>query len=85
VGYAKEKTMFEKFLLLPPIVRRAIIAVALFAVMLIDLTFPKCDITVFVCLASTIGWIWAIGILRPFLILMFFLLRAVFLIKTRDW
>jgi hypothetical protein len=77
--------MFEKFLLLPPITRRAIIAVALFAVMLIDLTLPKCDVTVFVCLVATIGWIWAIGLLRPFFFLMFLLLRTVFRIKTDPW
>src|SRR6516225_8449886 len=42
---ARMTTMFEKFLLLPPLARRAVIAAVLFGVMLVDLLLPKCDFT----------------------------------------
>jgi hypothetical protein len=77
--------MFEKFLLLPPLARRAVIAAVLFGVMLVDLLLPKCDFTVFLFFVLTFGWLWAIGILRPLLFFLLFLVRGVLRTKYRPW
>ncbi|HEX7936040.1 MAG TPA: hypothetical protein VF573_23635 [Paraburkholderia sp.] len=49
--------------------------------MVIDLAFPKGNFTVFGFLLCSIGFVWAIGILRPFLILLFLLFKAAFVSK----
>jgi hypothetical protein len=77
--------MFEKFMSLSPIARRAVVALALFCIMVIDLLFPKSNFTVFLFLASGLGWVWAIGVMRPILLFLIFLLRAVFRYKTDPW
>jgi hypothetical protein len=77
--------MLEKFRALDPLARRAVIAAALFGLIAIDVLLPKCDFTVSVFLLCGIGFLWAIGILRPFLIMMFLLLKLVFRIKTSPW
>jgi hypothetical protein len=77
--------MFKKFMSLSRIARRAVLALALFSIMIVDLLFPKCNFTVFLFLASGIGWIWAIGLLRPVLLFLFFLVRVVLRYKTYPW
>jgi hypothetical protein len=77
--------MFEKFMSLSPVGRRAVIAVALFAIMFIDVLFPKCDFTVGLFLASGLGGIWAIGLMRPIVLFCFFLMRAVLRYKAHEW
>ncbi|MFM0007367.1 hypothetical protein PQR57_41245 [Paraburkholderia dipogonis] len=77
--------MFEKFMSLSPIARRAVVALVLFAIMVVDLLFPKCDFTVYLFLASGLGWVWAIGLMRPVLFFLIFILRAVFRYKTAPW
>lgn len=77
--------MLKKFMSLSPIVRRAVLALALFSVMIVDLLFPKCNFTVLLFLASGISWIWAIGLLRPVLLFLFFLIKVVLRYKTYPW
>ncbi|OUL87822.1 hypothetical protein [Paraburkholderia hospita] len=77
--------MFKKFMSLSPIGRRAVLALALFGIMVIDLLFPKCNFTVFLFLASGLGWVWAIGLMRPVLLFLIFLLKTVFRYKTAPW
>lgn len=77
--------MFKKIMSLSPIVRRAVLALALFNIMIVDLLFPKCNFTVFLFLVSGISWIWAIGLLRPVLLFLFFLIRVVLRYKTDPW
>ncbi|MEC5407903.1 hypothetical protein VOM14_20330 [Paraburkholderia sp. MPAMCS5] len=74
--------MIEKFLIRPPLARRAITAATLSGLMVIDLAFQKGHFTVFGFLLCSIGFVWAIGMLRPFLFLLFLLFKAVFRIKT---
>ncbi|OUL80412.1 hypothetical protein [Paraburkholderia hospita] len=76
--------MFEKFKGLSPAGRRAVIAVALFAIMFVDVLLPKCDFTVALFLVSGLGGIWAIGLMRPILLFLFFLMRAVLRYKAID-
>ncbi|MGF6870708.1 hypothetical protein [Paraburkholderia sp. MM5477-R1] len=77
--------MLEKFRNLDPLARRAVIAAALFGLIGIDVQLPKCDFTVAVFLVCGIGFLWAIGILRPFLLMMMLLMKIVFRIKTSPW
>ncbi|MFM0123343.1 MULTISPECIES: hypothetical protein [Paraburkholderia] len=77
--------MLEKFWALNPLARRAVIAAALFGVMFIDLLFPTCDFTVWVFFTVGSAFLWTVGILRPFLIMMYYLLRTVIRVKTRPW
>ncbi|MFP3645860.1 hypothetical protein [Paraburkholderia sp. SIMBA_054] len=76
--------MFEKFKGLSPAGRRAVIAVALFAIMFVDVLLPKCDFTVALFLVSGLGGIWAMGLMRPILLFLFFLMRAVLRYKAID-
>lgn len=77
--------MFEKFMSLPPAGRRAVVTVALFAIMFIDLLLPKCDFTVGLFLASGLGGIWAMGLMRPVVLFCLFLMRAVLRYKADEW
>jgi hypothetical protein len=77
--------MFDKFMSLSPVGRRAVIALALFGIMFADLLFPKCNFTVYVFLTAGLGGIWAIGLMRPVLFFLVFILRAVFRYKTAPW
>jgi hypothetical protein len=77
--------MLNKFLSLDPLARRAIVAAALFGFIAIDVLLPKCDLTVSVFMICGIAFLWAIGILRPFLFMMFLLLKIIFRIKTSPW
>ncbi|NUY06188.1 hypothetical protein [Paraburkholderia youngii] len=77
--------MLERFWALDPLARRAVIAVVLVGLMFIDLLFPTCDVTVWAFFICGTAFLWAIGILRPFLIMMYCLLRTVIRVKTRPW
>ncbi|WP_345817756.1 hypothetical protein AAGS40_29510 (plasmid) [Paraburkholderia sp. PREW-6R] len=77
--------MLEKFLSLDPLARRAVIAVGLFGMMFIDLLFPTCNLTVWVFFTVCTAFLWATGILRPFLIMLYYLLRTIIRLKTRPW
>ena len=76
--------MFKKFLGLSPAGRRAVIAVALFAIMFVDVLLPKCDFTVGLFLVSGLGGIWAMGLMRPILLFLLFLMRAVLRYKAIE-
>lgn len=76
--------MFEKFKRLSPLAQRAILALTLFGIMFIDLLFPKNDFTVDLFFASGIAWIWAIGLLRPLLAFVFFIIKAVLRYKSLE-
>ncbi|MCC8397270.1 hypothetical protein LJ656_32365 [Paraburkholderia sp. MMS20-SJTR3] len=77
--------MLERFWALDPLARRAVTAVGLFGLMFIVLLFPTCDFTVWLFFTLSTAFLWAIGILRPFLVMMYYLLQTVLRIKTRPW
>jgi len=70
--------MFEKYMSLPPIGRRAILAVVLFLICIVDAALPKCGLTDFIFAVCISAWFWAIGLVRPTLLFLYYLLRVVF-------
>lgn len=68
--------MSTRLMGLPFVARRALIAGAFVFLTWISLQLPKNDFSVTLCFASLIGCLWAIGILLPFLKMLFFLFKV---------
>jgi hypothetical protein len=69
--------MFNRFMSLPPLARRAILAVVLFAICCIDDEFPKSGITDFIFVVCISAWFYTVGLVRPTLLFFYHLLRVV--------
>lgn len=69
--------MFNKYMQLPPLARRAILALLLFAICFICAGLPKSKVTDALFVVSLCGWYWAVGLVRPTFLFIYYLLRAV--------
>jgi hypothetical protein len=67
--------MYAKFIALPFIARRGLIAVALFFLAFVSVHLPKSGFSETLCIGSLFGCLWAVGILIPVLKVTFFVLR----------
>lgn len=69
--------MYAKFLALPFVTRRVLIAMALFGLAFVSVHLPKSGFSETLCFGSLFALLWAIGILVPLLKVTFFVLRWV--------
>jgi hypothetical protein len=67
--------MFTKFSALPVLTRRAIIAAASFFSMFLIVHLPKNGFSETLLFAAGLTMLWAVGILIPFLKILFFVLK----------
>jgi hypothetical protein len=69
--------VFNRYMSQPPLARRAIVAVVLFAICIIDTALPKCKLTDSIFVVCISGWYWSIGLVRPTFLFFYYLLRTV--------
>jgi hypothetical protein len=69
--------MYAKFMALPFVTRRVLIASALFFVTFISVHLPKNGFSETLCFGSLFAFLWAVGILVPVLKVTFIVLRWV--------
>ncbi|SAK57558.1 hypothetical protein AWB76_02471 [Caballeronia temeraria] len=69
--------MHAKFVALPFVTRRVLIALALFLLAFVSVHLPKNGFSETLCFGSLFGLLWAVGILVPLLKVTFFVLRWV--------
>jgi hypothetical protein len=67
--------MLTKFMALPFVTRRAIIAAASFFTMFLSVHLPKNGFSESLMFAAGFTMLWAVGILIPFLKVMFFVVK----------
>ncbi|MDR5776891.1 MULTISPECIES: hypothetical protein [unclassified Caballeronia] len=67
--------MFAKFMALPFVTRRAVIALASFFTMFVSVHLPKNGFSETLLFAAGFTMLWAMGILIPFLKVLFFVLK----------
>lgn len=69
--------MYAKFMALPFVTRRVLIALALFLLAFVSVNLPTNGFSEMLCFGSLFGLLWAVGILVPLLKVTFFVLRWV--------
>ena len=67
--------MYARFMALPFMTRRVIIAFASFFTMFVSVHLPKNGFSETLCFAAGLTMLWAVGILIPFLKILFFVLK----------
>jgi hypothetical protein len=69
--------MYAKFMALPFVTRRVLVATALFFLTFISVHLPENALSETLCFGSLFAMLWAVGILFPLMKVTFFVLRWV--------
>ncbi|MDR5826022.1 hypothetical protein [Caballeronia sp. LZ043] len=77
--------MYTNFQALPFVARRALLAVVLVLLAWFALQFPRNEVSETVFFASATGAIWAIGILIPFLKVIFYICKVALRVHASKW